>query len=110
MRMPKIAVATDDGSNLGETLDSPMAFIVYDVTDKEILSAQIKFFDENVMEVINDCTVAIARGCSDQLKETLDSKGISTVISQHAMPDSAIADFLKIDKSSIGGSNYECKH
>ena len=108
--MPKIAVATDDGSNLGEKLDNPMAFIVYDVSDKEILSAQIKFFDENVMEVINECTVAIARGCSDQLKAALDSKGISTVISQQTMPDSAVADYLKIDKSSIGGTNYECKH
>ncbi|MHB8483936.1 MAG: NifB/NifX family molybdenum-iron cluster-binding protein [Nitrospiria bacterium] len=108
--MPKIAVATDDGSNLGETLDSPMAFIVYDVTDKEILSAQMKFFDENVMEVINDCSVAIAKGCSEQLKATLDSKGISTIISDQLMPDSAIAKFLNIEKGSIGGANYECKH
>jgi hypothetical protein len=108
--MPKIAIATDDGSDLGATLDSPMAFIVYDVADKEILSAQMKFFDENVMEVIGDCSVAIARGCSDRLKADLDSKGISTVICSALMPDSAIAEYLKIERGSIGGTNYECKH
>ncbi|HXN05754.1 MAG TPA: hypothetical protein VN944_01685 [Nitrospiria bacterium] len=108
--MVKIAVATDDGSNLGETLDSPMAFIVYEVKEKEILGAQIKFFDENVMEVIGDCTVAIAKGCSDQLKTVLDSRGISMIVTDQPMPDSAVAKYLNIDSSAIGGTNYECKH
>ena len=110
MRMPKIAVATDDGSNLGETMDNPMAFIVYEVTDKEVLSAHIKYYDENVMEVIGECSAAIARCCSDQLKSTMASKGISAVISDLAMPDPAVAKYLNIDSEAIGGTNYECKH
>ena len=110
--MNKIAVAANDDCTIADSLENPPSLVVYEVKEKDILSRTVRYFRKEIFEVLEDCDTIIGRECSDDFKERLTSKGLTTVFTKEESADYAVGQLLELKRGDGADGPIEqvCRH
>jgi hypothetical protein len=108
--MRKIAVAANDDCTIAEYIDNPPSVVVYEVNEKEVINRTVRYYRQDIFEVLNDCDTVVGKKCSDTLKEQLSSKGLIPVLVEEESADVAVGKIMKIDRDMQGKADQTCRH
>jgi hypothetical protein len=108
--MRKIAVAANDDCTIAEYIDNPPSVVVYEVNEKEVVNRTVRYYRQDIFEVLNDCDTVVGRKCSDTLKEQLSSKGLTPVLIEEESADVAVGKIMKIDQDMQRKVDQTCRH
>lgn len=108
--MRKIAVAANDDCTIAEDIQNPPSIVVYEVNDREVLSRTVRYYRQDIFEVLTDCDTVVGKNCSDALKAQLSSKGLTPVLTREESADVAVGQIIDIDGSMQGKADQTCRH
>jgi predicted Fe-Mo cluster-binding NifX family protein len=102
--MFKIAVASDNGSEISEKLTNSLLFLIYEIDRGEIVACEKRAQVSGVMATVHDCDVVVAGNCPDPIAELLSIKGIRAVTERQRDAGQAVQSIMrKLADESAGG-------
>ena len=108
--MRKIAVAANDDCTIAEYIDNPPSVVVYEVDEKEVINRTVRYYRNDIFEVLDGCDTVVGKKCSDTLKEQLSSKGFNPVLIEEDSADVAVGKLIQIHQDMQRKANQTCRH
>jgi len=92
--MFKIAVASNDGHEVSESLSRCLLFMVYNIEEGRIVSCEKRAQVLGVPATVYDCDLVVARECPESLASLLAGKGIETIMDQRRSASRSVQGIL----------------
>lgn len=109
--MRRIAVAANDDCTIAEYIDNPPSVVVYEVNEKEVVNRTVRYYRQDVFEVLSDCDTVVGKKCSDTLREQLSSKGLTAVFfEEEESADVAVGKIINIGRDTQRKVDQTCRH
>lgn len=88
--MFKIAVASNDGDEVSQSLTGCLLFMVYNIEEGRIVSCEKRAQILGIPATVHDCDLVIARHCPESVASMLAGKGIKTMTDQRRNASRAV--------------------
>ncbi len=108
--MPKIAVAVNDDCTVADSIEETPSVVVYEIKEQDILSRTIRYYRSSVTEVLEDIEILIGKGCGEDFKKDVSSRGLQVIFTGLDSADDAVAQVLNIKKEKMGPAEQTCRH
>ncbi len=102
----KVAVAANDDCSVADSGDAPPLVVVYDMKGSEVIFRTIRYYDNSLVEAVNDCKMVIGKSFGDAIKTDLASRGIETRVTTVDSSDEAVGQVFGIRR---GDTKVEMK-
>jgi predicted Fe-Mo cluster-binding NifX family protein len=102
----KVAVAANDDCSVADSADAPPLVVVYDMKGRDVVFRTIRYYDNSLIEAVNDCKMVIGKSFGDAMKTDLASRGIEARVTTVESADEAVGQVFGIKR---GDSKVEMK-
>jgi len=102
----KVAVAANDDCSVADSADAPPLVVVYDMRGNEVVFRTIRYYDQSVVEAVEDCTMVIGKAFGEETKAALAAKGIEAWLTTVDSSDDAVGQVFGIKR---GDTKIEMK-
>lgn len=93
--MFKIAVASNDGDEVSESLAGCLLFMIYNIEEGRIVSCEKRAQILGIPATVRDCDLVVARHCPDSVASLLAGRGIQTITDQRRSAARAVHGIMK---------------